>query len=366
MPESIGESASRILKAVPVKIEWHAGLSIFASELFLKAVGDEYGWLGGFNESGELRCVLPFTIIRKVAFRLVRFRVETIPIGVEIGIQEEKSFLNSTIDHFRSIGVDMIIPATTNTIFRTYPDGAIAAPYGSLAIDLSQPEDALWNNIHSKHRNVIRSAIKQGVQIAVGMEHLHTAFQLVRDTLRRSDLPFMRYGDFQQMILALGNNVEIMVAEHRGAPQGCAVIPFSYHAAYYVYGGTAAEKVNGAINLLQWEAIKLFRKRGVKFYDLVGVRINPENGSKQEGLFRFKQRFGGRLIQGFMWKYSFRPIGVAAYSIAMRLFRGGDIVDQERHKLADAQAPHRMLRDDKPVTVAGLKECGRHSDGSQR
>ncbi len=55
---------------------------------------------------------------------MVRFRVETIPLEEELDVQEEKSFLNSAVEYFRSIGADMIIPATTNTIFRTYPDGA--------------------------------------------------------------------------------------------------------------------------------------------------------------------------------------------------------------------------------------------------
>ena len=48
----------------------------------------------------------------------------------------------------------------------------------------------------------------------------------------------------------------------------------------------------------------------------------------------FKERFGGQLFQGYMWKYSLRPLQYAAYSLAVRLLRGGDIVDAERHKLA--------------------------------
>jgi lipid II:glycine glycyltransferase (peptidoglycan interpeptide bridge formation enzyme) len=66
----------------------------------------------------------------------------------------------------------------------------------------------------------------------------------------------------------------------------------------------------------------------------VGVRIQPDKGSKQEGLMMFKQRFGGQLIQGYMWKYPIRPMKYSFYSIAVRLLRGGDIVDNERHKLS--------------------------------
>ena len=64
--------------AKPIEINWNSDLSIYASELFLRAVEDEYGWLGGFDESGSLRCILPYTVIRKAFIRMARFRVEKI------------------------------------------------------------------------------------------------------------------------------------------------------------------------------------------------------------------------------------------------------------------------------------------------
>lgn len=321
------------LTALRTEIRWHPGLPIFASESFLKAVGDEYGWLGGIDEQGQLRCVLPYTVIRKASCRMVRFRVETILVGEELDVLEEKSFLNSAVEYFRSAGMDIIIPATTNTIFRTHPDGAIAAPYGTYSIDLGKSDEVLWNNLHSKHRNVIRNATKKGVIIETGMNHLTAAYGLICDTFRRSKLGFMSYGAFERYILSLGEYVKIFVAVNQGALQGCAVIPFSNHSAYYVYGGTMPGPITGAMNLLHWEAIRHFRQLEVKRYDFVGVRINPEKGSKQEGLKMFKERFGGQLVQGHIWKYRLSPLKSFAYSFAVRLLRGGDIVDREHHKL---------------------------------
>ena len=143
--------------AKPIPIDWHPGLPVFASENFLKAVSHDYGWLGGIGASDQLRCVLPYTVIRKGPLRLIRFRVETIPLGESLILQEEKSFLNSCIAYLRSVG-DVVIPATTNTIFRTYPDGADAAPYGSYLVDLRQPEDVLWKNIGRITRQNIGTA----------------------------------------------------------------------------------------------------------------------------------------------------------------------------------------------------------------
>ena len=321
------------MKAVSIEIDWHPNLSIYASEKYLKAVGDEYGWLGGTDDSGELRCILPYTIVHKATVLMVRFRVETILLDEALGIEEERSFLDSVVEYFRSIGADIIIPATTNTIFRTYPTGAIAAPYGTLIIDLDRDEETLFNNLSSSHRRKIRLATKSGVELLAGLEHAEIAYALVRDTFKRSSMPFMDYGAFRRMVDGLGENIKIMVADYRGVVQGCVVIPFSGHSAYYVYGGSIPEPETGSMNLLHWEAIRLFQSLGVKRYDFCGVRINPEKGSKQEGLMAFKERFGPRLVHGFMWKYSLNPLKSRIYSLAIRLLRGGDIVDAERHKL---------------------------------
>ena len=321
------------MRAIKIEIDWHTGLSIYASEPFLKSVGSEYGWLGGVDDSGQLRCILPYTIIRKAIFRMVRFRVETIPLVEDFNVQQEKLFLNSAVEFFRSIGADMIIPATTNTIFRTYPDGAEAAPYGSLILDLNQPEEILWKNLHSKHRNVVRNAKKKGVEIRSGLEYLKTAYELIRDTLKRSGLGFMDLQSFERYVYSLNENVKIFIADYEGGVQGCSVIPYSKYSAYYVYGGSIPKPLTGANNFLHWEAIKQFREMGVNRYDFVGVRIKPEKGSKQEGLMKFKERFGVKLFQGYMWKYSLSPIKFCVYSLAVHFLRGGDLVDNERHKL---------------------------------
>jgi hypothetical protein len=320
------------LQARQIPIAWRSDLSIYASEPFLKSVSDEYGWLGGFDQSGALRCILPFTIIRKAVFRMARFRVETIPLGANLNLEEEKSFLNSVVDYFRSIRVDMIIPATTNTIFRTYPDGAVAAPYGTYIVDLQQGEDALFGGLNSSHRRKVRLAQKAGVQIRSGVEFLEPVYTLVRDTFKRSNLGFMNIEAFKVMVRGLGENVRIVVADHNGTVQGGIVVPFSNHTAYYVYGGSIPEPQTGAMNLLHWEAMRQFRGLGVKQYDFVGVRLNPEKESKQEGLKMFKERFGGRLHQGYMWKIPLRHPKYLAYNLAVRWLRGGDIVDQERKR----------------------------------
>ena len=324
------------MEAVEIPIAWQPDMPVYASEQFLKSVSNECGWFGGHGAAGELRCILPYTIIRKPLFKFARFRVATICRGEPISVEEEKSFLNSAVAQLKRKGVDLILPPSTNSIFRTYPDGAIAAPYGTYVINLCESEEKLFGNLNSSHRRKVRLATKAGVQIGDGMNRLEAVYGLVKDTFSRSSLDFMSFESFKKQVRALGDNVRVMVAEHGGKVHGAIVVPFSEYCAYYVYGGSIPEPEAGAMNLLHWEAIRFFRGLGVKRYDFVGVRINPEKGSKQEGLMMFKERFGGTLEQGYMWKHPFNRLKYLIYSRFIGWRRGGDIVDQESHKFGTA------------------------------
>jgi len=324
------------MNAVPIDLRWHPGLPIFASEDCLRAVGDEYGWLGGFDSTSRLRCILPYTIIRRALVRLVRFRVETIPVGGALDIGEETAFLNSVVRHFRARGADVIVPGTNNAIFRTYPDGADAAPYGSYVIDLTPTEEALWRNIGRITRQNIRTAQKDGVSVRESVAELVAVHALVRDTFRRSNLPFMAYPAFARFVDGLGANGTVRVAEYQGAIQSAVVFAFSDPCVYAVYGGNRADQHQGANKLIYWDAMREFRARGVARFDFYGARVDPPKGSKQEAINALKQRFGATLVRGYMWKYPLSPLRSLAYSVGVRWLRGGDVVDRDRHKLDSA------------------------------
>jgi lipid II:glycine glycyltransferase (peptidoglycan interpeptide bridge formation enzyme) len=321
------------LRVEPVEIKWDSALPIFASAEFLRTVAGEYGWMGGISESGELRCILPYTVVRKPGVRMIRFRLETTPLQGELSEPEEKAFLDEVIAHFRAAGADMVIPSGNTALFRAYPTGAMAAPYGTFVNDLTQTEEVLMGAIRKTYRNNIRRAEKAGVQIKSGLEYMDAAYHLVADTLKRSDVGFKTHDEFKHTVGSLGQNLKIFVAEHEGVVQGALVSPFSEHTAYNWYCGSRPEPVLGSMHLLHWEAMRQFRALGVQRFNFQGVRINPEKGSKQEGIMNYKKGFGGTLVQGYMWKYRLHALKWAAYSVAVRLLQGGDVVDQERAKL---------------------------------
>ncbi len=155
------------LIAAPAEIEWHSGLPIYASEEFLKSEGGEFGWIGGTNHTGVLRCVLPYTVIRKPGLRMIRFQTETISLQEEISLEEERIFLNGVVKFFRTAGADIIIPSGNHAIFRTYPDAAIVGPYGTFVNQLDRTEEALMGEVRKTFRQNIRKATAAGVQITL-------------------------------------------------------------------------------------------------------------------------------------------------------------------------------------------------------
>jgi len=324
---------SSAITAEPIKIQWNPSMPVFAREEFLKAVGDEYGWLGGLDEYRTLRCFLPYTILRKAGLRLVRFRAETISCGEGLDVSAERSFLNSAIEHFRKIRADVIVPATNNSIFRTYPVGAVAAPYGTYVIDLRRPEDVLWRNLGRITRQNIGTSRRDGVSIREEMEALDPAYDLIRETFDRSKIGFMHRDAFKRFAYGLGGYGKLFTAEYRGIAQSYCLFGFSNYCAYAIYAGNIQHQHQGANKLLYWEAIRIFRSLGVQRFDFFGARINPQKGSKPEALNLMKARFGATLHEGYMWKYFLRPWRACVYSIGIRLLRGGDIVDHEAHRL---------------------------------
>jgi lipid II:glycine glycyltransferase (peptidoglycan interpeptide bridge formation enzyme) len=196
-------------------------------------------------------------------------------------------------------------------------------------------EEELWNNLHVKHRNVIRNSIKKGVEIVINPKNLDDLYDLMKLTMDRSNIWFFTRPEFNLYMTKMEGKQMYFIAYYNGVAQGCAIMPFSNHASYYSYGGSVKRPLTGAINYMHWEAIKYFKSLGVRSYDFVGARIKPVKGSKLEGIQRFKSRFGGELIIGYLWKF---PLNKTNYRIFRFLLMckkrtfvnfTQDVIDQE-------------------------------------
>ena len=219
--------------------------------------------------------------------------------------KEEQDFLNKFAAYIKEKKIaNRITQAENFAIFHSQPDSAIAAPFGTYFLNLqSKTETELFSGLHTKHRNVIRNAEKQGVVLKYGAELIEDFYGLYKQTMQRSNMYCQSLQYFKEFYNRLPNNSLCGVAYYDEKPEGALFMPYSQFGSFYLYGASAEKTaINGSINYLHWNTIKLLKNKGVKRYDFVGARLSDVSGTKLEGIQQFKERFGSELEKGLLWK----------------------------------------------------------------
>ncbi len=312
--------------------EMAGALPVVAESAYLRCKSSRYGWF----RSGGL--VLPFIVERRALFNRMVFTHQTISLRGAHTQAEEYEFLNQVVAAARGMDVDFIYQPQATAVFSLVPKGAVAAPFGTYIVNLEQPVEKLWANLHGKHRNIIKKAQDAGVEISEGAHNLDICHELIHSTMKRNQKLSVSLGELGRFRGNLAGNASFYVAKKDNVAQGAAVIVWNAgHTAYYLHGGTSDSPFGGAMNLLHWKAMTDMKARGVKQYDFVGARVSPPPGSKLETIQRFKARFGATMKQGYLWKYPLKPLLYSAYCLLARansLVNGatykGDIIDEER------------------------------------
>ena len=286
--------------------------------------------------------IIPVVVSEKLVFHWCRFTSE--PYEYKEGGESMKLFLNAVCVFLKKeLKIQWITITPASSFFSDVPDGSVSVPFGSHVIDLSLDEDKLFSNIHSKHRNVIKKAEKDGVVIEHG-----TSEKLIEDyhkidiqTWERSSRKASGEDSLRGMVNMLKDNIIIYMAYKDGEPQSGAIFFFNKVMCYYMHGANKHNPLTGSGNLLQWQAIKDMKAAGVQKYSFVGCRINEDENSKYHGIQRFKERFGGGLIQGYVFKmilngFYYHLFGIINGASSLikhgKVIRQKDIVDEEIHK----------------------------------
>ena len=302
-------------------------MPIFLAPAWLSSQGPESGWFEA-RPAPDLHLVLPFVGRRKAGLRWLQFQWG-VWSNAPIDVDTEHAFLDAAVARARAEGFAAITQPATMALFHSAPTGATCAPFGTVIVDLAPTEDELRAGMRSRSRTVARKAEAEGVTIEWGANLEGEAHALCANTMARSGLGFPSREQFGTLVAALGEHVHIGVAHAGGVPQACVVNPWSVYGAHCLFAGSIEHPAAGATTLLQWEAITRARSSGARMYDLVGVRIDPEPGSKYAGLRQFKTGFGGQVVEGCLWKM---PLSGwrSSILIAAKRLRGDapDIIDQ--------------------------------------
>lgn len=173
-------------------------------------------------------------------------------------------------------------------------------PGFSLWLDLTQGEEALLKGMKEMHRRNARLALKR-VELSVeGEEAFPEFFRLFEETNRRAKLLQHSEAYYRAVLREMNQPLgEAFLALARKDGEALAAGLFVAFAGKvdYLYGGSSRKHPEAKAPMgMHLAAIRHGLARGYRVYDLWGVPQNPE-GSHAEGIWRFKEGFGGRRVR---------------------------------------------------------------------
>jgi serine/alanine adding enzyme len=164
-------------------------------------------------------------------------------------------------------------------------------------LDLTRPQEGIWQNIRSNARRNIRKARKLQVVIEeVNDPHrIPAIYALLKEIYQRIQVPLADVSFFQSAfeILHPQDMMRVFVAKAEDGDIGVLTLLLYKDIVYYWYTGTLREYASyRAGDLLVWHTLEWGNQNGFRVLDFGGAgRPNEEYGVRD-----FKAKFGGRLV----------------------------------------------------------------------
>ena len=161
----------------------------------------------------------------------------------------------------------------------------------TIAMDLASPEQ-IWENIHSKNRNMIRKAEKNGIVIdhGQGMDLFDKFIEIYNATMDKDhaeEYYYFKRPFYESIHNDLHDNYELFYAKLEDKIIAMSIMIYAYGRLNYHLSGSDIEYRNLApSNLLLYKAAMWGCEKGMKTFHLGGGV-----GSGEDNLYKFKAAF---------------------------------------------------------------------------
>jgi hypothetical protein len=161
----------------------------------------------------------------------------------------------------------------------------------TIAMDLASPE-LIWENIHSKNRNMIRKAEKNGITIEQGQgvdlfDKFIEIYNATMDKDHAEEYYYFKRPFYESIHNDLRDNYEMFYAMYEGKPIAMSIMIYANGRLNYHLSGSDIEYRNLApSNLLLYKAALWGCGQGMKTFHLGGGV-----GSGEDNLYKFKAAF---------------------------------------------------------------------------
>lgn len=167
-------------------------------------------------------------------------------------------------------------------------------------LDITKTEEELLANLRKNTRHEVKKAEKEKIKITSSNDpkEIKKFYDLqLKTATRQGFVPFPYKHLYEQFKVFAQDNLVLLYSAYFGKKLlAQAFIIFFGNEAIYHYGASTDEGRNhpGAY-LIQWEAIKEAKRRGLKKYNFWGVANDPKH--RFYSLSIFKRGFGGEDIE---------------------------------------------------------------------
>ncbi len=198
-------------------------------------------------------------------------------------------------------------------------------PSKTIILSLDKGEEKLLAQMHSKTRYNIRLSLKRGIKVKEGDKNDFDVFwRLISETSKRDKFHLHPHDYYQKLFNFFSNNftpyldIKFLFAGFKKEVLAAGIFAFFGNLAVYVHGASSNKLRNFMPTYaMQWEAIKLAKKQGKKYYDFFGI-----DETKWPGVTRFKKGFGGQIVQyPGTFDYVFNKVYYKIYLLARKIKR---------------------------------------------
>jgi peptidoglycan pentaglycine glycine transferase (the first glycine) len=184
-------------------------------------------------------------------------------------------------------------------------------------LDIDKSEEELLLAMRKTTRYEIRHAQKLGITVRSTGEKttLGDFYALYDETSRRHG--FVQHQGIEEEfeVFGKGGNALLYIARYDNQTIAGSIILFYGSQAIYHHGASLTGKIPASY-LIQWEAIREAKRRGLKLYNFWGIAPDESINHPWRGITLFKKGFGGRIVNYIHAQdYAYSPFYIITKSI---------------------------------------------------
>lgn len=198
--------------------------------------------------------------------------------------------------------------------------GYVYEEHLDIHIDLNKDKDTLWQEVHSKKRNEIRKATKEGTSVLEVSDGVEAIYAIFEEVYRKARLPLADISLFKSAANILGpkNMIKFFVALNDGKIIGAMCVLVYKNIIYDWYAGSCKGFLNKYPNdLIPWEVFMWGKKNGFTDFDWGGAG-SPD---KEYGVRYYKKQFGGTMVNYGRFQKVYRPIEFKLANLGLKIWQ---------------------------------------------